>query len=98
MAQLALYAHLIPKPGKEKDLEELLKKGAEMAKDEKGTAHWYGFKESDTSYGIFDTFETEEGREAHLNGPIAAALMELAPELLAEPPKIFKIELIAEMK
>jgi len=96
MAKLAIYAHLTPKPGKEKDVEALLKKGAEMAAGEKQTIAWFGFKESDTSYGIFDTFDDEAGREAHLNGPIAAALMAKADELLSSPPKIFKIEIIAE--
>jgi len=98
MAKLAIYAHLVPKPGKGKDVEALLKKGAEMAADEKGTIAWFGFKESDTSYGIFDTFDDEAAREAHLNGPIAAALMSKADELLAEKPGIFKIEIIAEKK
>lgn len=98
MAKFALYAHLTPKPGKEKDVEALLKIGAGMAAEEKGTIAWFGFKESDTSYGIFDTFDDEAGRDAHLNGPIAAALMAKADELLAAPPKIFKIEILAEKK
>jgi quinol monooxygenase YgiN len=98
MAKLALYVQLTSKPGKEKDVEALLQKGAEMAAGEKGTIAWFGFKDSDTSYGIFDTFDDEAAREAHLHGPIAAALMAKADELLASPPKIFKIEMIAEKK
>ena len=97
MAKLALYGELKAKPGKESEVEAFLKQGAEMAKAEAGTIHWYAIKESRPGvYGIFDTFENEEGREAHLNGEIAKALMGKASELLSEPPTIRKIELIAE--
>ncbi len=96
MAKFALYAHLKAKPGKEAEVEAFLKQGAEMAKAEAGTVDWYGFKEESGSYGVFDTFDDEAGREAHLNGEIAKALMANAETLFSETPKIFKIELIAE--
>jgi quinol monooxygenase YgiN len=97
MAKFALYAELKAKAGKESEVAAFLKQGAEMAKAEKGTIHWYAFKEDKGGvFGIFDTFEEEAGREAHLNGPIAKALMEKAGELLSEPPRIHKIELIGE--
>src|ERR1700677_337969 len=97
MAKLALYVELKAKPGKEADVEAFLKQGAEMAKKEPGTIHWYGFKEDKGGvYGVFDTFNDEAGREAHLNGEIAKALMASAEALFSEAPKIHKINLIAE--
>jgi quinol monooxygenase YgiN len=97
MAKFALYAELKAKPGKEADVEAFLKQGAEMAKAEAGTVHWYGFKEDKGGvFGVFDTFNDEAGREAHLNGEIAKALIANAATLLSEAPKIHKIELIGE--
>ena len=97
MAKFAIYGEVKAKPGKEADVEAFLKQGAEMAKDEPGTIHWYAIKEDRPGvYGIFDTFNDEAGREAHLNGDIAKALMAKADELFSEPPMIRKIGLIAE--
>ena len=95
MVKYALYGMLKAKPGKEADEEAFLKQGAELARKEKGTVTWYAIKEDDGRYGIFDTFEDEAGREAHLNGEIAKALMAKAGELLAEPPQIHKIAVLA---
>jgi quinol monooxygenase YgiN len=95
MLKFALYAHLKAKPGKAAEVEAMLKSALSMAQAELGTITWYAFAEDDQSFGIFDTFETEEGRQAHLNGPIAKALMAKADELLAQPPAIHKIRLIA---
>jgi quinol monooxygenase YgiN len=95
MPKLALYVPLKAKPGKEKDLEEFLKQGAAMSAQEPGTVTWYALDEDDGRYSIFDTFEDEAGRDAHLNGPIAKALMAKADELLAEPPQIHKVKLVA---
>ena len=96
MAKLALYVRLVPKPGKEGEVEAFLKQGAEMAKAEAGTVHWFGIKEDSGAYSVFDTFEDEAGREAHLNGEIAKALMAQAEELFSKPPQIDKITLVAE--
>ncbi|WP_263375173.1 putative quinol monooxygenase [Granulicella aggregans] len=96
MVRFALYGELKAKPGKEAEVEAFLKQGAEMAKQEKGTVTWYALKEDDGAYGIFDTFEDEAGREAHLNGDIAKALMAKAADLFSEPPKIHKIDIVAE--
>lgn len=96
MAKFALYAELAAKPGKEADVEAFLKQGAEMAKAEQGTVSWYAFKEDNGKFGIFDTFDDEAGRDAHLSGEIAKALMANAETLLAEPPKIHKIGIIGE--
>jgi quinol monooxygenase YgiN len=97
MAKYALYAELKAKPGKEAEVEAFLKQGAEMVNSETGTVDWYGFKEDKPGvFGIFDTFDDEAGREAHLNGEIAKALMAKADEYFAEKPVIHKITLIAE--
>jgi hypothetical protein len=64
-----------------------LQAGRELAVAEQGTVTWYAFKISDTRYGTFDTFETDEARQAHLNGEIPAALGQVAPDLLASPPE-----------
>ena len=95
MPKLALYVPLKAKSGKEAELEAFLKQGAELAAQEPGTVTWYALSEGPGRFAIFDTFEDEAGRDAHLNGPIAAALMAKAEELLAEPPQIHKISLVA---
>ena len=97
MAKLAIYGEVKAKPGKEAEVEAFLKQGAEMAAAEPGTIHWFAIKEDRPGvYGIFDTFDDEAARDAHLNGPIAQALMAKAEELFSEPPAIRKIGLIAE--
>lgn len=98
MAKFALYGSLKAKPGKEADVEAFLKQGAEMSKAEKGTISWYAIKEDDGQYGIFDTFDDEASRDAHLNGEIAKALMAKADELFSAPPAIHKIDILATKK
>ncbi len=83
------------KPGKGDELGAFLKQGRELAVAEAGTVTWYAFKLSDTTYGIFDTFENEDGRQAHLNGEIPAALGTVAPDLLAADPDIKTVEVFA---
>jgi len=95
MLQFALYAHLKAKPGKSAEVEAFLKSALPLAQGEPGTVTWYAFAEDDSSFGIFDTFETEAARQAHLDGPIAKALMAKAEELLAQPPAIHKIKVLA---
>jgi quinol monooxygenase YgiN len=95
MPKLALYVPLKPKPGKEAELKEFLKQGAAMAAQEPGTVTWYAIEEDDGRYAIFDTFEDEAGREAHLTGPIAKALMAKAEELLDGPVQIHKLGVLA---
>ena len=97
MVTLALYVTMEPKPGKEAEVEAFLKQGGAMAQSETGTVDWYAFKEDKPGvFGIFDTFDDEAGREAHLNGEIAKALIAKADEYFAEKPIIHKITLIAE--
>jgi quinol monooxygenase YgiN len=96
MAKFALYVSLKAKPGKEADVEAFLKQGASMSVAETGTVTWYALKEDEGSYAVFDTFDDEAGRDAHLNGDIAKALMAKADELFSNTPlKIHKIGIIA---
>lgn len=95
MVKLGLYVRLDAKPGKEQEVEAFLKQGGSMAQEEAQTAAWFAIRMGPSTFGIFDVFEDESGREAHLNGKIAAALMARADELLAQPPKIEKIDVIA---
>ena len=95
MEKLAILARIEAKPGKEKEVLEFLKSALPLAEGESGTIRWYAVKMGPGTFGIFDTFENEEGRKAHLNGPIAAALMANASALLASDPVIDLVELIA---
>src|SRR4051794_18114079 len=95
MPKFAIYAHLKAKPGKAAEVEAFLKSALPMAENERRTITWYAFTEDQGAYGIFDTFETEADRQAHLEGPIAKALMSKADELFAQPPSIHKIALLA---
>jgi quinol monooxygenase YgiN len=95
MLKFALYVHMKARPGKAAAVEAFLKSALPMAEGENDTITWYAFAEDEGSFGIFDTFETEQGRQAHLEGAIAKALMSKSEELLSEPPKIHKIRVIA---
>jgi quinol monooxygenase YgiN len=95
MDKVALLALLEAKPGKEKEVEEFLKSAQPLAVAEPGTTTWYALKLGPAKFGIFDTFKDEAGRDAHLSGEIAKALMAKAGELLAKPPQIEKVELLA---
>jgi quinol monooxygenase YgiN len=95
MVKVGLYVRLEAKPGKENELAQFLKAGQALAEEERGTTVWYALKFGPSTFGIFDAFEAESGREAHLKGPIAAALMSKAPDLLALPPIIEKVEVLA---
>jgi quinol monooxygenase YgiN len=95
MVKLGLYVRLEAKPGKEKEVEAFLQQGGSMVVDEPQTMAWFAIRMGPSTFGIFDVFEDESGRDAHLNGKIAAALMAKASELLAQPPKIEKIDVIA---
>jgi quinol monooxygenase YgiN len=83
------------KPGKEAEVEKFLKDGLPLVQQEPATVAWFGIRMGPTTFGIFDAFPDEAGRQAHLNGKVAAALMARAPELLAEPPRIEKIDVLA---
>ena len=92
---LGILALLEATPGKGGELGDFLRSGRELAAREGGTVTWYAFKVSDTTYGIFDTFEDDAGRQAHLNGEIPAALGQVGPDLLASDPDIRPVDVIA---
>jgi quinol monooxygenase YgiN len=91
----ALLARLQAKPGKEEELAEFLKSALPLAQEEDQTIAWYAIKLDESTYGIFDTFADDSGRQAHLDGDIAAALMSKADDLLAQPPQIEQVDLLA---
>ncbi len=95
MITKGLAVKLVAKPGKEAEVEAFLNSGLALVNDEPLTVTWYAIKFSENTFGIFDTFAGDEGRDAHLNGKVAEALMANAAELLAEPPKIEKIDILA---
>ena len=92
---LGILALLEAKAGKGDELAAFLKAGRDLAVAEEGTVTWYAFKISDTSYGIFDTFATDDARTAHINGQIPAALAEVSADLLAREPDIRPVNLVA---
>jgi quinol monooxygenase YgiN len=95
MEKFALLVTLEAKPGKETEVEEFLNGGLELVQHEPGTKAWYALKLGPSKYGIFDTFSDEDGRQAHLSGKVAEALMAKADELFANAPSIEKVDLIA---
>ncbi|MBC8043004.1 MAG: antibiotic biosynthesis monooxygenase [Rhizobacter sp.] len=90
-----LLATVKAKAGKEKEVSDFLASAVALARQEDKTLTWYAFQIDHSTFGIFDTFEAEEGREAHLAGEIAKALMASAEALLSEGPKIQKIDVLA---
>ncbi len=95
MDKFAILGLLEAKPGKEKELEVFLKSAQPLAVAEPATTTWYAVKLGPARFGIFDTFQDEAGRQAHLSGEIAKALMAKAGELLAKPPQLEMLEILA---
>ena len=95
MIKVGILALLEAKPGKEDDVANLLRGAQALATQEAGTVVWYAFQVGPSTFGIFDAFADDAGRNAHLSGQIAAALMAKAPELLAQPPDIRKVDVLA---
>ncbi len=95
MEKLALLVTLKAKPGKEVEVENFLKDGLSIVQEEPGTKQWFALSLGAGKYGIFDTFNDEAGRNAHLNGKVAAALMAQAADLFSTPPAIEKVDLLA---
>lgn len=92
---LGLLALLQAQPGKGSEVARFLESGREIVEREEGTVTWYAFKVDETTYGIFDTFESEEARQAHLDGEIPKALAQVGPDLLAAEPDIRAVEILA---
>jgi quinol monooxygenase YgiN len=95
MVSLSVFVHMKAKPGKEKEVEEFLKGGLAIVEQEPGTIAWFAIRTAPGIYGIFDVFENEAGREAHLTGRVAAALFAKAPELFSEAPTVGKPDVFA---
>jgi quinol monooxygenase YgiN len=95
MAKLALLVRLEAKPGKEAEVEQFLRSGLTIVQGEPATIDWFAIRMGPSTFGIFDTFPDDAGRDAHLSGRVAAALMAKAPELLAKAPVIEKVEVLA---
>ena len=95
MVRVALLVRLQAKPGKEADVARFLESGLALANQEASTPIWFALRLGPATFGIFDAFADEAGRKAHLAGQIAAALMAKAPELLAEPPQIEHVDVLA---
>jgi quinol monooxygenase YgiN len=93
--KLGFLATLEAREGKGSELGEFLRAGRELAVTEEGTVTWYAFRIDETRYWIFDTFETDDARAAHLNGPIPEALGKVADDLLASEPSIQPVDVIA---
>jgi quinol monooxygenase YgiN len=91
----ALLVRLQAKPGKEAEVAKFLEGGLPIVEQEPATITWYAIKLGPSTFGIFDTFPDDAGRQAHLGGKVAAALMAQAPELLASDPSIEKVEILA---
>ena len=95
MVKVALLVRLEAKPGKEATVADFLAGALPLANAESGTTAWFALKFGPSTFGVFDAFQDEAGRAAHLNGPIAAALMANAASLLSEAPKIEHVDLLA---
>jgi quinol monooxygenase YgiN len=95
METVAILAVVEAKPGKEREVENFLKSALPLAQAEAKTVRWYALKLGPSTFGIFDTFADQSGRDAHLKGEIAKALFAKADELFAKPPQVQQPEIIA---
>lgn len=95
MTKVALLVRLEAKPGKEREVADFLRGGLAIVEEEPATIAWFALQLGPSTFGIFDAFPDEAGRQAHLSGRVAAALMAKASELLSQPPLIEKVDLLA---
>ena len=95
MVTVGVLARLEAKPGKEEEVARFLEGALPLANQEEATTAWFAIRMGPSTFGIFDVFPGEPGRETHLAGPIAAGLMQRADELLTEPPMIEKVDVLA---
>jgi quinol monooxygenase YgiN len=95
MVKVALFVKLEAKAGKEAEVESFLRGGLAIVQQEPATIAWFAIRMGPSTFGIFDAFPDEAGRQAHLSGRVAAALMAKASELLAKPPSIEKVDVLA---
>jgi len=95
MVKVALFVRLEAKPGKEEEVESFLRSGLAIVEEEPATTAWFALRLGPSTFGIFDAFPDEAGRQAHLSGRVAAALMAKASDLLSQPPSIEKVDVLA---
>jgi quinol monooxygenase YgiN len=95
MVSVGLYVRLESKPGREEEVEAFLRGGLAIVEEEPATVAWFALRLGPSTFGIFDAFPDDAGRQAHLSGRVAAALMAKAPELLARPPAIENVDVLA---
>ena len=93
--KVGLFVRLEAKPGKESEVAQFLAGALPIVNEEPATIRWYAVRLSEKTFGIFDVFPDEQGRNAHLNGRVAAALFAKAGELLAKPPAVEKLDVLA---
>jgi quinol monooxygenase YgiN len=96
MAKFGLLATLEAKPGKENEVEQFLRGALPIVQGESGTISWYAIRMGTSKFGIFDTFNDEAGRQAHVSGKVAEALFARASELFSQAPKIQQLDILAE--
>lgn len=95
MVNVALFARLEAKPGKESEVEAFLKSALPLVEAEAATTVWFGIRLGPSTFGIFDAFPDDAGRQAHLTGQVAAALMARASDLFSTPPVIENVDILA---
>jgi quinol monooxygenase YgiN len=95
MTKVALLVRLEAKPGKEDEVADFLRGGLAIVEEEPATIAWFALRLGPSTFGIFDAFPDEAGRQAHLSGRVAAALMAKASDLLSQPPSIEKVDVLA---
>ena len=95
MVTVALLVRLEAKHGKEKEVEDFLRSGLAIVEEEPATTAWFAIRMGPSTFGIFDAFPDQAGRQAHLAGRVAAALMQKASELLSKPPVIEQVDVLA---
>ena len=96
MAKFGLLATLEAKAGKEEEVDQFLRSARALVEQEPGTVSWYAVRMGHTKFGIFDTFDDEAGRKAHLSGKVAEALFAKASELFSQTPQVEQLDILAE--
>ena len=96
MTQHALYVQLEAKPGKEQEVAAFLSNARPMVDDEPDTTAWFAIRMGPRTFGIFDAFASERGREAHLSGKVATQMMSKASQLFTKPPEIHRVDVLAD--
>ena len=96
MTQHALYVQLEAKPGKEEEVAAFLASARSMVDEEPGTTAWFAIQMGPRMFGIFDAFNNERGRDAHLQGKVAKQFLAKAPQLFVHEPEIQRVDVIAD--